>query len=118
MKILAQFCRWLHALPVRLYRWLFDFSRGQEEGRRWERMLRSALAESRTEEEFLATMRRMVTEDEPLKTEIRWGFFMGRLSEYTAKETGDRRAGAERMLAALPRLYGFKPSTDESGSTF
>lgn len=112
MERLTHWGRWLLALPVRFYRWLFDFSRGREEGRRWERMLRVALAETRTEEEFLATMRRMVAEDEPLKTEIRWGFFIGRLSEYTAKETGDRRRGAERMLAALPRLYGFEPSKE------
>ena len=115
MNTLAFFCRRLLSLPVRLYGWLFDFSRGQDEGRQWERMLRTALAETVTDDEFMAAMRRLITDKEPHRTDVRWAFFLMRLGEYARTQTSDRRVAAERMLAALPRLYGYRPSTEENG---
>ena len=115
MTALTQFCRWLFGLPVCLYRWLFDFSRGHAEGRYWEGLLRKALDETSTDEEFMTTMRRLVTEKEPSKTELRWGFFLMRLGEYSRTQVSDRRAAAGRMLAALPRLYGYAPLVDQGG---
>lgn len=113
MKTLAQFCHWLLGLPVRLYHWMFDFSLGHAEGRYWEHLLRQALSETNTDEEFMTTMRRLVTEKESAKTEMRWGFFLMRLGEYSRTQVSDRRAAAERMLSALPRLYGYAPMPDE-----
>lgn len=117
MEFLLQVVRWVIYLPIRCWRWLFDFSRGHEEGRQWERMLRTALAETTTDDEFMAMMRLLVTEKEASKTEQRWGFFMMRLGEYARTETSDRRQAAERMLAALPRLYGYAPSPEETRPT-
>lgn len=117
MEFLLQVVRWVIYLPIRCWRWLFDFSRGHEEGRQWERMLRTALAETTTDDEFMAMMRLLVTEKEASKTEQRWGFFMMRLGEYARTETSDRRQAAERMLAALPRLYGYAPSLEETRPT-
>ena len=90
-----------------LRRWLFDFSAGQEEGRRMERLLRVALAETTSEVEFHALLYRMIQQDEFLRTQVRWTNTYQLLMEH--KGAGeDWRIAAGRMVAYLPRFYSYQ----------
>ncbi|MGI4791236.1 MAG: hypothetical protein ACRYFS_20605 [Janthinobacterium lividum] len=91
-----------------MWRSLFDFSAGQEEGCMFERMIHVALVETHTEKEFLALIYQMLKEDDYLKTETRWSLFMIRMSEYAHGRDKDWRLCAERLLRDMPKLYGYK----------
>ena len=91
-----------------LWRTAFDFSPGRQEGLLFERMIRVALAETQTEKEFLALMRHMLKQEDYLKTETRWSFFLLRMSEYARGRDNDWRLCANRLLQDLPNLYGYK----------
>ena len=93
---------------VNFWRSLFDFSVGQDEGRKFERMLRVALAETTTDTEFLALLYHMVQQDDYLNTETRWAFLMIRLGEYAHGQDKEWRVCAQRLLIATPKLYGCK----------
>lgn len=91
-----------------LWRLLFDFSAGQQEGRMFDRMIRAALVETHTEKEFLALIYQMIQEEDYLKTETRWSLFMMRMSQYAHGRDKDWRLCAERLLQDMPELYGYK----------
>lgn len=91
-----------------LWRSLFDFSAGQQEGRMFDRMIRVALVETHTEKEFLALIYHMLKAEDYLKTETRWSLFMMRMSQYAHGQDKDWRLCAERLLADMAKLYGYK----------
>ncbi len=91
-----------------LHRWLFDFSAGQAEGKRVERMFRVALAETTSEAEFRALCYRMVQEDDYLKTQVRWQNVMCQLDQFTGFGEKDWRVAVERLIDYLPRYYGYQ----------
>jgi len=94
-----------------LRRWLFDFSAGQQEGKRMERILRVVLAETTSETEFHALLYRMIQQDEYLKTQVRWTNTYQLLMEHRGAGE-DWRIAAERMIAYLPRFYGYRSEWD------
>lgn len=94
--------------------WLFDFSAGREEDRRFARaltgLLQVALAESETDAGFEQCFRQLVKASTGLEEERTWAWLSSRLSSY-------RRAGefkpmprvlAARFLRDIPRCYGIK----------
>lgn len=96
-----------------LQKFLFDFSEGQKEGRRLERMLRVALAETTSEAEFRALFYRMIQEDDYLKTQIRWQNTLGQLDEFLGARDTDWRIAAERLINWLPCHYGYRSDWQE-----
>ena len=96
------------------WNWLFDFSTGEREDRRFARVitgvLQVALAESETDDGFEQCFRQIVKASSGLEEERTWAWLQGRLSSY-------RRAGefaaiprtlAGRFLSDIPRRYGVK----------
>ncbi len=94
--------------------WLFDFSAGREEDRRFARaltgILQVALAESETDAGFEQCFRQLIKACSGLEAERTWAWLNSRLSGY-------RRAGefapmprtlAARLLHDIPRRYGIK----------
>lgn len=88
--------------------WLFDFSAGQAEGRRMERLFRVALAETTSEAEFCALCYRMLQEDDYLKTQVRWVNVMEQLSQFRSPGQKDWRVPVRQLIAFLPRHYGYE----------
>lgn len=88
--------------------WLFDFSAGQTEGTRVERMFRVALAETTSEAEFRSLCYRMIEEDDYLKTQVPWITLFGQLDDFIGAGETDWRIAVKRFIAFLPRFYGYK----------
>ena len=85
-------------------------SQGQQEGRRIERLLRVALTETTTEEEFNRLLARMIRQDgyqdNVLAPRAGAGLVYRLLEEH--KGVGqDWRSAAKRLVAYLPRFYGY-----------
>lgn len=86
-------------------------TQGQREGRRMERLLRVALAETTTEEEFNRLLSRMMREDSYLDSflESRAGAgLIYRLLEEHKGAGQDWRGAAKRLAAYLPRFYSYQ----------
>ncbi len=106
-------------LLERLRRFLFDFSAGEENYRQVETILRAALAESETDGDFDAALRRVLkARDEPSRYHD-FLYLMRRVSSEgdldeslkVGRELRDgvgSRSQAMRLLDDLPRLYGIK----------
>ena len=71
----------------------------------FERMIRTALADTHTETEFLNLMHQMLKQEDTLKTEVRWSLFRKRMSGYAHGVGEDRRICAARMLTDLARSH-------------
>jgi hypothetical protein len=86
-------------------------SQGQTEGRQIERLLRVALAESTTEDEFNRLLARMIRqdgyEDDLLVPRAGAGLVYRLLEEHRGLGQ-DWRSAAKRLVAYLPRFYGYK----------
>ena len=95
-----------------LGRWLGDFSGGEREGRRLERMLRVALAETTSEPEFHALLRRMIRREDELRSEERWVCLYQLLEEHKGTRD-DWRTAAEHLVAFLPRQHGYRSEWDD-----
>ena len=85
-------------------------SQGQQEGRRIERLLRVALTETTTEEEFNRLLARMIRQDgyqdNVLAPRAGAGLVYRLLEEH--KGVGqDWRFAAKRLVVYLPRFYGY-----------
>jgi len=97
----------------RLCSQLFNFSNspGQQEGRQIERVLRVALAETTSEDEFNRLLARMIRQDGYLDSSLKPRAGAGliyRLLEEHKGASQDWRAAAERLVAYLPGFYGYK----------
>lgn len=97
-----------------LRHWLSDFSAGQEEGKRMERLFRVALAETTSDAEFRALCYHMTRADDHLTKQVRWRNVMGQLDQFLAASELDWRVAAKRLIDYLPRCYGYKSDWDAS----
>jgi len=86
---------------------LFNFSAGQAEGKRMERMFRVALAETTSEDEFRSLCYRMLQEDDYLKTQVRWINVMKQLDQFKVLGEKDWRVAVNRLITYLPKYYGY-----------
>ncbi len=85
-------------------------SQGQREGRQIERLLRVALAESTTEDEFNRLLARMIRQDgyeNNLLAPRAGAGLVYRLLEEHRGLGQDWRSAAKRLVAYLPRFYGY-----------
>ncbi len=73
-----------------------------------ERMFRVALAETTSEAEFRSLCYRMLQEEDYLKTQVRWINVMRQLDQFTSPGEKDWRIAAEKLIAFLPRYYGYE----------
>jgi len=89
---------------------IFDFSGGREEGRRMQKALGEALAESRTDEEFESRFKLVVRSATGLDTELTWTGLRRSLVEYRRADEFalSSRALAERFLRDIPRRYNLE----------
>lgn len=94
-------------LFTRLRRWIFDFSAGDQEKRRIDAFLRTALAETQTDAEFETRLRQLLRGPDGLATQSNWRFVYKRLYEYrrVGEQDDDHRLWAVRYLDAMRRLY-------------
>lgn len=72
-----------------------------------ERMFRVALAETTDESEFRLLCYRMLQEDDYLKTQVRWVNVMKQLDQFRSMGDKDWRTSVNRLIAYLPRYYGY-----------
>lgn len=93
------------------HNFVFDFSEGQAEGRRVERMVRVALAETTTDSEFRDLLYHMLQTDDYLKTEYRWALMQWQMAEYCGFRD-DWRAAGRRLIDFLPKFYKYKSDWD------
>ena len=99
-----------------LDRWfssLFNFSnpQGQREGKEIERVLRVALAETTTDEEFNRLLARMIRQDgyqDNILAPRAGAGLVYRLLEEHRGVGQDWRTAAKRLVAYLPGFYGYK----------
>ena len=86
---------------------IFDFSGGREEGRRMQKALGEALAESHTDEEFERRFKLVVRSATGLDTELTWTGLRRSLMEYRRADefAPSPRALAGRFLNDIPRRY-------------
>ena len=85
-------------------------SQGQQEGRRIERLLHIALSESTTEDEFNRLLARMIYQDgykDNLLAPRAGAGLIYRLLEEHKGLGQDWRSAAKRLVAYLPRFYGY-----------
>lgn len=95
-----------------LRHWLFDFSAGQEEGKRMERLFRVALAETTSEAEFRALCYQMIQADDYLNKQVRWTNIMGQLSQFQGAGESDWRIAVKCLVDYLPGYYGYESAWD------
>jgi len=86
---------------------IFDFSGGREEGRRMQKALGEALAESDTDDEFERRFKLVVRSSTGIDTELTWAWLGRSLMEYRRADefAPSSRALAERFLRDIPRRY-------------
>jgi hypothetical protein len=86
---------------------LFDFSGGRDEGRRMQKALGEALAESDTDAEFERRFKLVVRASTGIDTELTWAWLGRSLMEYRRADefAPSSRALAARFLRDIPRRY-------------
>jgi|GEM_PF-2013748 len=86
---------------------LFDFSGGRDEGRRMQKALGEALADSQTDGDFEHRFKLVVRSSTGLDTELTWAWLGRSLMEYRRADefAPSSRILAERFLRDIPRRY-------------
>lgn len=95
-------------LFTRLRHWIFDFSASEQEKRRVDGFLRTALAETQTDAEFETRLRLLLRGPDGMATKWNWLYVYKRLYEYrrAGESDDDYRLWAQRYLDDMARLYG------------